>query len=606
MKFQLKHLFPCLCCCSLLLLSCKKENTPAATSHSTDLLQQIKAAGFSTNGIIKTAEGYIVEGDILLTEKDLQTKPVSPNLLIAKTEQYRTNNLIAISGSREITISVSGLPAAYITAADAAIARYNALQLRLTFRRVASGSNVDIQNASLPAGVLGVSAGFPDAQGNPPSPIKLNAGYIGSSPSIGFLTTLIAHEIGHTIGFRHTDYFNRNYSCGFSNPSNEGDAGVGAINIPGTPTAEDPNSWMLACTSTQTDRPFNANDQIALKSLYGPLPIVGIGGYDVLSDADLSFAFDYNSTGKEDHLVLYRAGSGVLFVVKNTNGNFTPAFQTFQGLAGYNLLSPLDRVIPFDYNSSGKKDHLVIYRPGSGVLFILKNTNGNFTQVFQTFQGLGDYNLLSQNDKVFAFDYNSTGKADHLAIYRPGSQVLFILKNTNGNFTQVFQTFQGLGGYDLLSSKDLAFPFDYNSNGKEDHLVIYRPGEGVLYVLRNTNGNFSPVFQTHQGLGGYNLLSDKDRIETFDFTGNGKKDHLAIYRPGDGIIYFISNTNGSFSNVWSSHQGIGGYNLASPKDKVFAFDYTSSGKSDHLALYRPGDGVFYILSNSNGAFNRIY
>lgn len=41
--------------------------------------------------------------------------------------------------------------------------------------------------------------------------------------------------------------------------------------------------------------------------------------------------------------------------------------------------------------------------------------------------------------------------------------------------------------------------------------------------------------------------------------------------------------------------GIGGYDLKSPDDKVFAFDYDSSGKLDHLVLYTPGTGTIWIL-----------
>ena len=40
--------------------------------------------------------------------------------------------------------------------------------------------------------------------------------------------------MGHCIGFRHTDYMNRAYSCGGS-PANEGASSVGAILIPGHP-----------------------------------------------------------------------------------------------------------------------------------------------------------------------------------------------------------------------------------------------------------------------------------------------------------------------------------------------------------------------------------
>jgi hypothetical protein len=67
---------------------------------------------------------------------------------------------------------------------------------------------------------------------------------------------------------RHTDYFNRNLSCGTGGGGNEGSSGVGAIHIPGTPTKTfDAGSWMLACSSG-TDRTFNANDKIALNYLY--------------------------------------------------------------------------------------------------------------------------------------------------------------------------------------------------------------------------------------------------------------------------------------------------------------------------------------------------
>jgi hypothetical protein len=58
----------------------------------------------------------------------------------------------------------------------------------------------------------------------------------------------------------------RSYSCG-GTASNEGDGGVGAILIPGTPSGPDPNSWMLAC-SNGGNRTFNANDKVAMDYLY--------------------------------------------------------------------------------------------------------------------------------------------------------------------------------------------------------------------------------------------------------------------------------------------------------------------------------------------------
>ncbi|MEP5445232.1 M57 family metalloprotease, partial [Ekhidna sp.] len=79
------------------------------------------------------------------------------------------------------------------------------------------------------------------------------------------LATTIAHEMGHCIGFRHTDYMDRSFSCGGSY-ANEGAAGIGANHIPGTPTAPENGSWMLACSSGDT--PFSNNDKTALDYLY--------------------------------------------------------------------------------------------------------------------------------------------------------------------------------------------------------------------------------------------------------------------------------------------------------------------------------------------------
>ncbi|NSL87029.1 hypothetical protein ECE50_009320 [Chitinophaga sp. Mgbs1] len=531
----------------------------------------------------------------------------APKVVVAQTEQYRTHNLISISGSRVITISVTGLSASYVSAIDEAIARYNALMMRLTFRRVAGNADINIQNAYLGHNVLGMS-GFPDGNGNPYNLIYLNVRILGFTPDQGYLATIIAHEIGHAIGLRHTDYFNRSYSCGYvDSDNNEGQGSEGAIHIPGTPTAEEPNSFMLAC-SNGTNRPFNENDQKALKALY---PRVGFGHYDLLSTADRMFPFDYTGSGKADHLVLYRPGTGIFSILKNTNGTFSQVFASnYQGVGGFDLRSTLDKVFPFDYTGSGKADHLVLYRPGSGILNILKNTNGTFTQVFASNnQGVGGYDLRSTLDQIFPFDYTGSGKADHLVLYRPGSGILNIVKNTNGSFTQVFASnFQGVGGYDLRVEDDKVFAYDYTGSGKADHLVLYRPGYGTFNIVKNMNGSFTQVFASNnQGVGSYDLRSTLDLVFPFDYTGSGKEDHLVLYRPGSGILNVVKNVNGSFTQVFASNfQGVGGYDLRSAADKVISFDFNGNGKADHLIAYRPGDGFVNIIRNNSGFFEIIY
>ena len=66
----------------------------------------------------------------------------------------------------------------------------------------------------------------------------------------------------------------------------------------------------------------------------------------------------------------------------------------------------------------------------------------------------------------------------------------------------------GIGGYDLKSPDDLAFAFDYDKTGKSDHVALYRPGTGTIWILANNGGVFSPVYAQGDpggGIGGYDL-----------------------------------------------------------------------------------------------------
>ncbi len=248
----------------VLLASCAKDNKEVAQQVvSQEVLQKIAHLGFSTSDVQVIEEGFLVEGDIILTSSDMDNLPSGELLRIAETEQYRTTNLVT-GLPREITVSTQGNINAGLSAAiDNAIARYNAESLQITMLRVSSGGDIVIKLVN--TGQYIASAGFPDANGNPYPEVKYAKKY-STGYSDGFMTTVLAHEMGHCIGFRHTDYMNRSYSCGTG--GNEGDSGVGAILIPGTPSNPDPNSWMLACLSATTDRPFNANDKTALSYLY--------------------------------------------------------------------------------------------------------------------------------------------------------------------------------------------------------------------------------------------------------------------------------------------------------------------------------------------------
>jgi hypothetical protein len=267
--------FAVICVTAISIIGCKKNASTTSENEqiSQQTLAQIQSLGFSSQNVRKVDEGFLVEGDIVLTPELLNSKPEENTLRIAEVEQYRTTNLVK-SLPRTLTVLVSNLGTAFIQGADLAISRYNALGGQITFQRITSGTP-DITIIGFNQGPSGGyitlgSSGFPTSSGNPYNQIKMNTNQYayGNNPDVNYVGSVIQHEIGHCIGFRHTDYMDRSYSCGGRRVNEEKPpSGLGAILIPGTPSSPDAESWMLAC-SNGGNRTFNANDVTAMNYLY--------------------------------------------------------------------------------------------------------------------------------------------------------------------------------------------------------------------------------------------------------------------------------------------------------------------------------------------------
>ncbi len=264
MKLNMTRLFAIVLTGSVLFSACQKNSKVIQDEVSAETIAQIKAQGFNTAGVKKINEGYLVEGDIILTNEDLRSTENSPELIVANEEHYRTTRLVT-GLPRTITVSVNTTAAPFPAAVAEAINRYNAENLQLNFTLISGNADIDIVTFYEVSNTLG-SAGFPKG-GRPYGTINMNTYWYNSGTNVNYMASIIAHEMGHCIGMRHTDYMNRSYSCGGA-AYNEGSAGVGAVWIPGTPTGPDANSWMLSCIGSGVNRPFTNNDKTALNYIY--------------------------------------------------------------------------------------------------------------------------------------------------------------------------------------------------------------------------------------------------------------------------------------------------------------------------------------------------
>jgi len=282
---------------------------------------------------------------------------------------------------------------------------------------------------------------------------------------------------------------------------------------------------------------------------------------------------------------------------------YRPLLQSQTGISGYDLNSLHDRIIAFDYDSSGKLDHLLLYRPGNKIIWIVKkNPDGTFIPVMQSSAGISDFDLNSVNDRIIAYDYDSSGKLDHLLIYRPGDRKIWIIKkNPDGTFVPVVRSNDGIADYDLNSVNDRIIAYDYDSSGKLDHLLIYRPGDRKIWIIKKKpDGTFVSVMRSNDGITDYDLNSENDRIIAYDYDSSGKLDHLLVYRPGDQKVWIVKKyPNGEFTYVYKDTAGIGDYDLMRSSDRIIAYDYRSNAKSDHLLLYRPHDHIVWIIEKEH-------
>jgi hypothetical protein len=243
--------------CGALLFGCGVD--PQVENQ--EIISNLIQAGFPADDIMVVDDAVYVGRDAHVTLAASREMIQSGK---SSAEQYRTTNLV--SGKTKICVNPTSAFSSNSTlsqALDMAIANYNAQPLVFDFARgPTTGCSANITAATTTG--AGGSAGFPSG-GYPYGQINIGTGT--TSYGVDVCEHVITHELGHTIGFRHSDYYNRAISCGSG--GNEGTAGVGAILIPGTPsTAVVGGSIMNSCFRSSESGEFTSSDITALNYLY--------------------------------------------------------------------------------------------------------------------------------------------------------------------------------------------------------------------------------------------------------------------------------------------------------------------------------------------------
>jgi hypothetical protein len=290
------------CLIALFVFSCEKEHLPTAVNEKGDdditdpLIKKIGEMGFRTDMIIDKGDYFRVEGDLVFHKDQLR------NML--KPSQYHTDNLVSRENIKYITVNVdesmpsSGNDNWRIEIEKACNDWTNISECYIEFDYYAYGDR-DIT-------VYGVhdteddtwigEAGFPSG-GMPYDTIKINLDYLNNKnvPSAQ-KEEVIVHELGHCIGFRHTNW----------EEQDEDEEPWGANQIYGTST--DGNSVMNGGQAEEQWDGFSEWDIWAAQLLYWEKYISGGGSEG--EGADLAFANIGGTSRPDVVMMVYDAPAG--------------------------------------------------------------------------------------------------------------------------------------------------------------------------------------------------------------------------------------------------------------------------------------------------------
>lgn len=223
----------------LILLSCSKSHDNKNVSEITIYLSEATKENVRFNG-----NKFIVSNDGIITLDDAETRYKISSERLPLTEQRRYDFLVAKKYTNNIKIYSPILGFGWDEALDSAIKVWNNQNSAIHFSRSRAGSaNITVSVWYEQSSAIAYSY-YPYNDGKPGSIIQINTYH--NDFSFGSKIYVFTHEMGHTIGFTHTD-------------------GTYGTLITGTPLID---SLSIMNTFLQTWSELSFYDSLALKVIY--------------------------------------------------------------------------------------------------------------------------------------------------------------------------------------------------------------------------------------------------------------------------------------------------------------------------------------------------
>jgi hypothetical protein len=282
--------------------------------------------------------------------------------------------------------------------------------------------------------------------------------------------------------------------------------------------------------------------------------------FDVPIQCRATARADFDGDGKTD-ISVFRPNVGNWYLIRST-----------AGFTALNWGLATDTPAPGDYDGDGKTD-VAIFRPtadGSQPDFYILNSS-DATVSYRYWGTTGDVPLVE--------DYDGDGNAD-AAIFRPATTQFWILNSSNSSV----HTSRPFLGTRTLSG-------DFDGDGRSEYGVF----DNGRWSIAQSSDNFSLARLFDWGL-------DSDKPVPADYDGDGRID-VAVYRPSNGVWYVLRSTGGIAYYHWglpddvpvpADYDGDGKADVAIFRDGLWYINQTTAG----ISIVQFGLSVDYAIPNA--------
>lgn len=374
------------------LASCKKESSSIKVNpvpKDDSKIATLKSMGFRTDGIIDKGSYYIVENDIMISKNaDIFAKPLTEMVkpkIGPRTDQARTDYTITqsnVSIRIDSSIPSDGGTDDWHSAISTAIGYWNAIPNNRIVFSITTSSSADIVIKS-DSGLLDnnglnnviAMSEFPSTSDKPGNMVLVNLDFYGNyNVSTSQKAYNIVHELGHTMGYRHSNWDTNgepSYATSYLGPYTFNTYGANLID--GTRNSSDLNSVMNAGTALDSWNGFSKFDILAQRTVYPldptQIPIyrysssnrhfyssrwseLGLGASGFTYESPVGYLYNYAKTGT---VAFYRLYNSTTDDHLYQTSNSIPVGYHYESVLGYVYSTQVAGTVPLYryYKSTG-------------------------------------------------------------------------------------------------------------------------------------------------------------------------------------------------------------------------------------------------------------